>query len=137
MQFDPIQQDEWEGSGQFLEIGEADFVITDVTEGQTASGIPKLVIEFDAFQGNAKGKIKEHISANARFKIIGLCKALGDDKVMKRAEEGTISYPDLINKSGRFNLDTREYEGKTYLSISHYLPKEGESEGINDDDLPF
>lgn len=139
MNFDPISKDEWEQTGTFLSEGEAEFVVTDVTEGVTGSGDPKIVVEFEASQGESRGKAFDHISSKARFKIVGLCKAIGDKELMLTANNGALERDLLLGKKGRFELKNHEYNGKTYLQIAKYINKGKEEveQTIVDDDLPF
>lgn len=140
MKFEPITEDEWNHSNQFVKEGEVDFMITNVIEAiSKSSGIPMLRLELECTQGSASLAIKDILSSSpkAKWKISQFLKSLGDPSLKNKAARGELIYHDLINKRGKALLKKDYYidsqgQTKPCLKLDTYIARLNSASTIPD-----
>ena len=84
----------------------------------TKGGVPKMVVTFDVVDSNGtKGRVFEHISAKASWKLKALLGSLGCLELYTTA--CSFHPPLILGGEGEFTLKT---DGAYYVNVDKYKP---------------
>ena len=129
-----------------LPEGEAQLVLTKVEERQSKAGNDMVVLYFDAFMGERKGKVTEYVvNPVTLYKLKQIAKAFGP-KAFAEFEKAKFDPAAYLDESLAAILKVESQDGFDDKNVvKKYLPKNGTSAPTpaapkaesHDDGIPF